>query len=51
MTLGSIYDSAVNKFDTKLRFEGVTDKAVKSLVQGSLAGMFTDVVGSVMGLP
>ena len=50
-TLGSIYDSAVNKFDTKLKFEGVTDKAVKSLVQGSLAGMFTDVVGSVMGLP
>ena len=50
-TLGNIYDSALNKFDHKLSFEGVTNKAVKSLVQGSLAGMFTDVVGSVVGLP
>ena len=50
-TLGSVYDSAVNKFDTKLNFQGVGDKALRGVVSGSLAGMFTDVVGTVMGVP
>lgn len=50
-TLGSVYDSAVNKFDTKLSFQGVADKALKSTASGIMAGMFTDVIGSVMGMP
>jgi hypothetical protein len=51
VTLGGIYDSAVNKFDTKLQFQGLGDKIVKGVVSGALAGMFTDVVGTVIGMP
>ena len=51
VTLGGIYDSAVNKFDNKLQFQGVGNKVVKGVVSGALAGMFTDVVGTVIGMP
>lgn len=50
-TLGNIYDSALNKFDKKLSFEGLTGSAIKGVVAGSLAGMFTDVCGAMAGLP
>lgn len=50
-TLGNIYDSAQNKFQKKLSFQGVASKAVKGVVSGALAGMFTDVIGTAIGLP
>lgn len=50
-TLGSIYDSAVNKFDKKLNFQGLGGSLVKGAVEGGLAGLFTDTIGAVMGLP
>lgn len=50
-TLGGVYDSALNKFQNKLDFQGIGNKALKGYISGSLAGMFTDVVGTVMGVP
>lgn len=50
-TLGSIYDSAVNKFQNKMTLHGVAKQGLKGLVSGALAGMFTDTLGTVMGLP
>lgn len=50
-TLGGIYDSAMNKFQNKLTLHGIAKQGVKSVVAGSLAGLFTDTVGTVMGLP
>lgn len=50
-TLGGLYDSAVNKFQNKLTLHGVAKQGVKSVVAGSLAGLFTDTIGTVMGLP
>ena len=50
-TLGGIYDSAYNKFENKLTLHGIAKQGVKSLVAGSLAGLFTDTVGTVVGLP
>lgn len=50
-TLGNVYDSAFNKFDKKLSFQGLAGTALKSVAAGSLAGMFTDVCGAMAGLP
>lgn len=50
-TLGNVYDSALNKFDKKLSFQGLAGSAVKGVIAGSLAGMFTDVCGAMAGLP
>lgn len=51
VSLGGIYDSAVNKFQNKLSFQGIGNKLVKGVVSGALAGMFTDVVGTAIGMP
>lgn len=50
-TLGNIYDSAYDKFDKKLSFQSTGSKIINGAIAGSLAGMFTDVVGTVMGVP
>lgn len=50
-TLGGIYDSAVNKFDKKLSLQGLAGSAIKGAVAGGLAGMFTDALGAVVGMP
>ena len=50
-TLGNIYDSAVNKFDKKLSLHGLAGSAIKGAVAGGLAGMFTDALGAVVGMP
>lgn len=50
-TLGSIYDSAVNKFDKKLSFQGLAGSIVKGVIKGGLAGLFTDTIGAMMGVP
>ena len=50
-TLGSIYDSAVNKFDKKLSYEGLGKSALKGAIRGGLAGLFTDTIGAVFGVP
>lgn len=50
-TLGNVYDSALNKFDKKLNFQGLAGSAAKGAIAGSLAGMFTDVCGAMAGLP
>lgn len=49
-TLGGIYDSAVNKFDKKLSYQGFAGKAIKSVAAGTLAGLFTDTVGAALGI-
>lgn len=50
-TLGAVHDSALNKFQKKLNFQGLAGSAVKGYVAGSMANMFTDVVGAMAGLP
>lgn len=50
-TLGGVYDSAVNKFQKKLQYQGLGSKMLKGAISGSLAGMFTDVVGTIFGMP
>lgn len=50
-TLGGVYDSAVNKFQKKLQYQGLGSKMLKGALSGSLAGMFTDIVGTVIGVP
>lgn len=50
-TLGGVYDSAQDKFDKKLTFQGLTNKALKGVVSGTMAGMFTDIIGTAVGIP
>lgn len=50
-TLGNVYDSAINKFDKKLEFQGIGSKVLQGALSGSMASMFTDVVGTVFGVP
>ena len=50
-TLGGIYDSAVNKFQKKLQHDGLGTSVLKGAISGAMAGMFTDVVGTVLGMP
>lgn len=50
-TLGAIYDSATNKFQNKMTLQGVAKQGIKGLISGALAGMFTDTIGTVMGVP
>lgn len=49
-TLGGIFDSAVNKIDKKLSFEGLTSIGVKSVISNSAARLFTGVLGTMMDL-
>lgn len=50
-TLGNLYDSAQNKFDTKLSLGGMIGTGTKAIISAGLAGMFTDVVGTALGMP
>ena len=50
-TLGAVHDSALNKFQKKLNFQGLAGSAIKGYVAGSMANMFTDVVGAMAGMP
>lgn len=49
-TLGGIFDSAVDKLDKKLSFEGLTSIGVKSVISNSAARLFTGVLGTMMDL-
>lgn len=49
-TLGSVFDSAVDKIDKKLTFEGLTSIGVKSVISNSAARLFTGVLGTMMDL-
>lgn len=49
-TMGSIFDSAVEKVDKKLSFEGLTSIGVKSVISNSVARMFTNVLDTMMDL-
>lgn len=49
-TLGRIFDSALDKFDSKLTVRGVTDVAVKSAVANASARLFTGALGAVCGM-
>ena len=51
ITLGGVYDSAVNKFQKKLTLGGLAGSAVKGAVAGGLASLFTDTIGAVVGMP
>ena len=49
-TLGSVFDSAVDKIDKKLSFSGLADVGVKSVISNATARLFTDVVGTMTNL-
>lgn len=49
-TLGSIFDSAVDKLDKKLSFGGLANVAVRSAIANSAARLFTNALGSVSDL-
>lgn len=49
-TLGSVFDSAVDKIDKKLSFEGLASVGVKSLVANSAARLFTSALGAMTDL-
>jgi hypothetical protein len=34
-----------------MNFTGIAKAGLKGLIAGSLAGMFTDTIGTVMGMP
>lgn len=49
-TLGGVFDSAVNKLESKLTFGGVTDVAVKTAVANGVSRLFTGAVGAMCDL-
>lgn len=49
-TLGSVFDSAVDKIDKKLSFEGLASVGVKSLIANSAARLFTSALGAMTDL-
>ena len=49
-TLGRLFDSALDKMETKLTVNGVTDIAVKSAVANTTARLFTGALGAVCGM-
>lgn len=50
ITLGSVFDSAVDKFNSKLSLGGVTSVGVKTVVSNGLSRLFTSALDSVVGL-
>lgn len=50
VTLGGVFDSAVNKISNKLSFEGVTSVAVKTLVSNGIARLLTGAIGTMTNL-
>lgn len=50
-TLGNVFDSAVNKIENKLSFEGLASVGIKTVVANGAARLFTNAVGSMVGLP
>ena len=49
-TLGGVFDSAVDKIDKKLSFEGLASVGVKSLIANSAARLFTGALGAMTDL-
>ena len=50
-TLGGVFDSAVDKFNSKLTLGGITRTAVRATVANAAARMFTGALGTMMDLP
>lgn len=49
-TLGSIFDSAVQKFNSKLSVEGVTSIGVKTMVANGMSKLFTNALDAMVDL-
>ena len=49
-TLGDVFDSAVNKIENKLSFEGLAHVGVRSVIANATANLFTDVLGTMTDL-
>lgn len=50
-TVGSVFDSAVNKIETKFSAQGMLDGALRTGAAYTTASLFTNAIGSMMGLP
>lgn len=50
-SLGSIFDSAVDKIGTKLNMAGIANTALNATAAYATASLFTNAVGTMMGLP
>ena len=50
-TLGGVFDSAVDKIETKLSLGGIVSTGVKTVVANGIAKLFTGAVDAVVGLP
>lgn len=46
-TLGGIFDSAVNKIENKLTFQGLASTAAKTLIANTAAHMLTGAIGAI----
>ena len=49
-TLGNIFDSAVDKFKSKLTFGGLAEVGVKTVIANSMANLFTSALGTMTDL-
>lgn len=51
MPLGNVFDSAVNKVDSRLGFAGVAQGALRTGAAYTTASLLTNAIGGMMGLP
>jgi hypothetical protein len=49
-TLGTVFDSAVNKIENKLSFSGLAEVGVKTVLANAGARLFTGALGAMTGL-
>ena len=49
--LGNVFDSAVNKVDSRLGFAGVAQGALRTGAAYATASLLTNAIGGMMGLP
>ena len=50
VTLGGIFDSAVNKIENKLTFDGLSNVALRSVIANTAAKLFTASLGTMVNL-
>lgn len=50
VTMGGIFDSAMDKLDKKLSFQGLAKAGVRTVVANSVANLFTSALDTMVGL-
>ena len=48
--MGGIFDSAMDKLDKKLSFQGLAKAGVRTVVANSVANLFTSALDTMVGL-